>query len=99
MLTVLENAYIRKAQENPKLTIKHHKILYTLLHDKKYYEKGELLHLTNQSLEDLDELLTDLTKTGLITVEGWLVKITDHTKLFTEENTLKITPKKAKKRI
>jgi hypothetical protein len=85
MFTVLDNAYMRKAYENPKITIKHQKILFILLHEKKYYEKGELLGLTNNSLEELDELLLDLEKTGLITVEGWLVKIADHTKLFAEE--------------
>ncbi len=103
MFSVIDNAYLRKAYENQKITIKHQKILFILLHDKKYYEKGELLGLTNQSLEELDELLIDLEKTGLITVEGWLVKIADHAKLFStideEPQKIKITQKRTKKRV
>jgi len=85
MLSVIDNAYLRKAQENTTFTIKHQKILFMLLYQKKYYEKGELLGLTNNSLEELDEILNDLEKIGIITIEGWLVKITDHTQLFGEE--------------
>ncbi|MCX6803462.1 MAG: phage replisome organizer N-terminal domain-containing protein [Candidatus Diapherotrites archaeon] len=85
MITVLDNAYLRKAQEIPAYNIKHQKILYLLLHEKKYYEKGDLLPLANNNLEELDKTLELLEKAGLIKTEGWLVKITDHNQLFGEE--------------
>ena len=82
MLSVLDNAYLRKAQEHPKYSPLHQKILLFLMHEKKYYEKGELLCLANHSLELLDEALTHLEKMKLITVEGWLVKLVGETGLF-----------------
>ena len=77
MLSVLDHAYLKKAQEHPNYSPLHQKILFILLHEKKYYEKGELLTFTHNSLETLDETLADLQKLKILIIDGWLVKLAD----------------------
>jgi len=77
MLSVLDNAYLRKAQQHPRYSPTHQKILFFLMHEKKYYTKDELLCLTNNSLETLEETLSHLEKTRIIKTEGWLVRLAD----------------------
>ena len=101
MLSVLDNAYLRKAQEHPYFSALHQKILLFLMHEKKYYEKGELLCMAGHSLETLDEALTQLEKAKLVEVEGWLVRLVGETRLFEllEENeTETISTKKNRKK-
>ena len=76
-LTVIENAYLRKAEEIPSFSNNHKKILSLLTHEKKYYVRNELLHLTNYSEKTLDKILSELSQSGLITLDGWLVKLND----------------------
>jgi hypothetical protein len=56
--------------------------MFCLLHEKKYYTKDELRCFANYCEKKLDEALKDLQKSGLVSVEGWLVRITDHEKLM-----------------
>ncbi|MEI7961914.1 MAG: hypothetical protein WCI04_06280 [archaeon] len=101
MLSVLDNAYLRKAQEHPYYSPTHQKILLFLMHEKKYYEKGELICLANHSLETLDEALNQLEKEKLITIEGWLVRLVGETGLFDllEENKTIVIENKPKRKI
>ena len=77
MMTVLDNAYFKKAQEHPNFGQVHQKLLFWLLYDKKYYSNHELLCLTNYNEKQLDQTISDLTQTGTIKTEGWLVKIVE----------------------
>ncbi|MFA5125427.1 MAG: hypothetical protein WC462_00300 [archaeon] len=74
MISVLNNAYFRKAQEHPNFSLTHQKILFFLLYDKKYYSKHELLYLTNHNQTQLEKIIKELEQTGTIKTEGWLVK-------------------------
>ena len=97
ILSVLDNAYLRKAQEHPSFNPIHQKILLILMHEKKYFEKGELLCVAGHSLETLDEALAQLEKAGLIQTEGWLVKLIDENALcetITEKETGEIRVRK-----
>ncbi len=75
MITVSENAFLTKAREIENFSIIHEKLLLALIHEKKYYTKEELLCFTKQNPKKLDDILDELQQTGVITVEGWLVKI------------------------
>jgi len=77
MLTVLDNAYYKKASEHPNFSQTHEKILYVLMHEKKHYTKDELLCLANYSQEKLDYTLTDLEETGLVQKTGCLYKLSE----------------------
>lgn len=80
VLTVMENAYLRKAQEHPGFSEVHKKILFLLTHEKKYFTKDELFHIANQ--KEIERALTDLKEKGLIQIDGWLVKIIDYEKII-----------------
>jgi hypothetical protein len=73
VLTVMENAYLRKAQEHPGFSEIHKKILFLLTHEKKYFTKDELFNIAKQ--RDVEIALIDLKEKGLIQIDGWLVKI------------------------
>jgi hypothetical protein len=77
MLSVLDNAYFKKAQEHPNFSQTHQKLLFWLLYDKKYYSKHELMCLTNYDEKKLDKTIKELAQTGTIKTEGWLIKISD----------------------
>ena len=72
-LTVLENAYLRKAEEISTYNETHKKLLLFLIHEKKYFQKDELLCFANYCEDTLNKTLKQLEKNGLITTEGWLV--------------------------
>jgi predicted transcriptional regulator len=80
VLTVMENAYLRKAQEHPGFSEVHKKILFLLTHEKKYFTKDELFHIANQ--KEIERALTDLKEKGLIQIDGWLIKIIDCEKII-----------------
>lgn len=75
MLSVINNAYLRKAQEHPNYSFTHQKLLFLLLTEKKYYSKDELLCICEYKLNKLEKTIKDLEEIGLIKQEGWLVKI------------------------
>jgi hypothetical protein len=74
VLTVLENAYLKKAEEIPNYNETHKKLLMCLINEKKYFQKNELLCFTNYCEQKLDKIIKDLEKTGLIQTEGWLIR-------------------------
>jgi hypothetical protein len=80
VLTVMENAYLRKAQEHPGFSEIHKKILFLLTHEKKYFTKDELFNIAKQ--RDVEIALIDLKEKGLIQIDGWLVKIVDYDKIL-----------------
>lgn len=84
MLTVLDNAYLRKAQEHPNYSFTHQKLLFILLTEKKYYAKDELLCIANYNLNKLEKTINDLEEIGIVKQEGWLVKITGEDQLNQE---------------
>jgi predicted transcriptional regulator len=55
------------------------------LHEKKYYTKDELYCTSNYNQTKLDNALKDLEKQGLITTEGWLVRIAEMGETLMEE--------------
>jgi hypothetical protein len=77
MLTVIENAYYRKISIHPNHSETHKKVLFALLHEKKYFAKDELLCFANYDEKMLDRTILDLEDVGLIKTEGWLVKINE----------------------
>jgi len=83
MLTVIENAYYRKASIHPNHSETHKKVLLALLHEKKYFSKEELLCFVNYDEEILEKTILDLEDIGVIKTEGWLVKIREG--IFEEE--------------
>lgn len=85
MLTVLENAYLRKAQQHKNYSATHEKILCLLMHEKKYYAKDELYCTTNYNHSALEKAIKELEQLGLITTEGWLVKLAEITEEIAEE--------------
>lgn len=84
MLTVLDNAYLRKAQEHPNYSFTHQKLLFILLTEKKYYAKDELLCIANYNLNKLEKTINDLEEIGIVKQEGWLVKISGEEQLNQE---------------
>lgn len=81
VLTVLENAYLRKAEELDTYNESHKKIILFLLQHKQYFTKDELLCFANYCETKLDKTLKDLEKATLITTEGWLVKLQEQEKM------------------
>ncbi len=75
MLTVIQNAYLKKASEHKNFCNIHEKILFVLMNEKKYYSKDELLCFSNQNYLLLENTLKDLEESKLILVEGWLVRL------------------------
>jgi hypothetical protein len=80
-LTVLENAYLRKAEEISTFNETHKKLLLFLIHEKKYFQKDELLCFANYCENELDKTIKQLEKCGLLKVEGWLVRFNEQQKL------------------
>ena len=77
MITVAQNAYLRKAEEHDNYSELHKKILFVLIHEKKYYTREELLCFTQQNPILLDNALKDLEESGTILTEGCLVHLKD----------------------
>lgn len=77
MITVIQNAYLRKAAEHKNYSNIHQKILFVLVNEKKYYTKDELLCFSNYNQILLDKALKDLNELKIILVEGWLVRLKD----------------------
>ncbi|MDD3083480.1 MAG: hypothetical protein PHP82_00470 [Candidatus ainarchaeum sp.] len=77
MITVMQNAYLRKASEHKNFSDTHQKILFVLINEKKYYTKDELLCFTNYNQLLLDKALNDLEELKIVLVEGWLVRLKD----------------------
>lgn len=73
VLSVIENAYLRKAEEISSFNETHKKLLLFLLHEKKHYTKEELLCFASHSEVKLDKVLKDLERASLIKINGWLV--------------------------
>jgi len=82
VLTVLENAYLKKAEQHPNYSKTHEQILLMLLHENKHYTKGELLCFANYSEKKLDKAIKELETTGTITTKGWLVKAMEKEELM-----------------
>ncbi|VVB75029.1 Uncharacterised protein [uncultured archaeon] len=82
VLTVLENAYLKKAEEHPNYSQLHEQILLLLLHENKHYTKEELLCFANYNEKKLDKIIKELEATGTITTKGWLVKTTEKEELM-----------------
>ncbi|MCX6801241.1 MAG: hypothetical protein NTZ73_03565 [Candidatus Diapherotrites archaeon] len=80
-ITVLENAYLRKAEEHPSFCEIHKKIMLLLMNEKKYFTKDELICFSNYNEKKLNKILKDLEAKGVITVDGWLVKLADYEKM------------------
>lgn len=81
MFTVNQNAYLIKAREIENYSSTHERILMFLLHEKKYFSKDEILCFSGFDRVFLDVILEDLNKTGIIEMEGWLVRISPIEKL------------------
>jgi predicted HTH transcriptional regulator len=81
--TVLENAYFKKASLHPNYSSLHQKIMFVLVHEKKYYSKEELLCFANYNEKLLDDAIKDLAEAGAIKSEGWLVSLKEN--IFEEE--------------
>lgn len=75
MITVIQNAYLKKIQNCETYSEKHKHILFLLMNEKKYFEKGELLSLTQNNQKELDDILEELAQVGTIILEGWLVRL------------------------
>lgn len=74
-LSVIENAYLRKAEKISSFNETHKKLLLFLLHEKKHYTKEELLCFANYCESKLDKVIKDLERASLIKVNGWLVSL------------------------
>jgi predicted transcriptional regulator len=77
MLTVIQNAYLKKALKHNDFCEIHQNILFVLIHEKKYYTKEELLCLANYNYSLLEKALKDLEELKIIIVDGWLVRLKD----------------------
>jgi low affinity Fe/Cu permease len=77
-ITVLDNAYLKKAEQHESYSDLHKKILYLLLNEDKHVTKHELLTLANYCEEKLDKAIKELEETGTIQTQGWLVKLTHY---------------------
>jgi hypothetical protein len=78
MITVLDNAYLKKAEQHDSYSDLHKKILYLLLNEDKHFTKHELLILANYCEDKLDKAIKELEETGTIQTQGWLVKLTNY---------------------
>ncbi len=81
-LTVLENAYLKKAEQHPNYSPLHERLLLKLLHENKHYTKEELLCFANYCEKKLDKIIKELETTGTITTKGWLVKAMEKEELM-----------------
>jgi hypothetical protein len=77
MITVVQNAYLKKAEEHENFSNIHRNILFVLIHEKKHYSKEELLCFTQNNQVLLDNALNDLEELGLIYCEGWLIRLSN----------------------
>ena len=77
MITVEQNAYLRKAQMHDNYSELHKRILFVLIHEKKHYSKEELMCFTQENPILLDNALKDLEDAGIVNCEGWLVCLKD----------------------
>lgn len=77
-LTVLENAYLKKIENLPRFSESHKKIFFVLAHEKKYCTREELLPCACYNEAFLNRALKDLEKLGVVSVEGWLVRLADY---------------------
>ena len=84
MISVLDYAYLRKAQQHKNYSPTHEKILLILMHQHRHYTKEELKVTTNGNEEKLEKTLKELEEIGTIIVEGWLIKLADKETLFKE---------------
>ncbi|HNV01194.1 MAG TPA: hypothetical protein PKK60_02080 [archaeon] len=75
VLSVIENAYLRKAEEISSFNETHKKLLLFLLHEKKHYTKAELSCFANYCESRLDKVLKDLERASLIKISGWLISL------------------------
>jgi hypothetical protein len=75
VLSVIENAYLKKAEEISSFNEIHKKLLLFLLHEKKHYTKEELICFANYNETKLEKVLKDLEKASLIKINGWLVSL------------------------
>ena len=80
-LTVIQNAYLRLAENHPNFSETHKKVLLVLLYEKKHYTIEELLCFANYREEKLVNVLEDLESEGLVKKEGWLVSLADEASL------------------
>lgn len=96
MISVINNAYLRRAQSHPNYSFTHQNLLILLLTEKKYYAKDELLCLAEYNLNKLEKIIKDLEKIGVIKQEGWLVKIVSEEE-FNQVLLLETTQKKSRK--
>jgi predicted HTH transcriptional regulator len=77
-LTVLENAYLKKIENLPRFSESHKRIFFVLAHEKKYCTREELLPCAGYNENSLNRAIKDLEKLGVISVEGWLVRLADY---------------------
>lgn len=84
VLSVIENAYLRKAEEISSFNENHKKLLLFLLHEKKHYTKEELLCFANYCESRLDKVLKDLERASLIKINGWLISLEEE-RVMTQE--------------
>jgi hypothetical protein len=75
MNSVIDYAYFKKLENCENYSEKHKQILFFLIAEKKYFQKDELLCVTNQNEKALEDILIELENVGIITVEGWLVRL------------------------
>jgi hypothetical protein len=80
MLSVMQYAIFKKSESCRNYSEAYKRILSILITKKQYFTKNELLFLVKCEA-DLDKILNDLKKAGLIKLEGWLVKINDEEKI------------------
>jgi len=81
MITVIQNAYLRFAEQHPNFSETHKKIMLVLMHERKHYTLEELLCFANFREDDLNTALDDLQCVGLVRKEGWLVSLADQSAL------------------
>jgi len=82
VLTVLENAYFRRAEAHPNFSESHKRVLSLLIHERKYFTKDELFLLVNYSEKKVNKTIKDLEEQGLIETEGWLVRLANYELIF-----------------
>lgn len=80
-ITVIQNAYLRLAEQNPNFSEIHKKLMLFLLHERKHYTLQELLCFANYCEDRLVSAISDLESEGLIRKEGWLVSLADQSAL------------------
>jgi len=82
VLTVLENAYLKKAETHPNYSKIHESLLLALIHENKHFAKNELLCFANYNEKKLDKAIKELENTGTIITKGWLVKAAEKEELL-----------------